>query len=798
MKKILFILLLVTLQACSKKEEKVQSYLESGKTQYQQGNYEKAKIEFKNVVQLDGKQADAYYHLALIDEKTQNWQGMFSNLMQVANLDPKNIDALLKLGRLSLLSGRVDDAMKHVETALKSSPANADALALKGAILVKKNDLDGAMALADQVLKQNPEHVDSISLKTVIFLSRKDMGSALATVEKALQSKPQELALLLLKLQIHTQAKDLAAIEQDYAGLISLNPDKDEYTYALIKHYADNAQEDKALSTLQTLIDKNPGKLQPKLVLIDFQMKNNPEQAEKTLQTYLQQFPAEADLYFRLVALQFKQNKIVEAKQTLQKITEIKPDSKESLNAKTKLAKVAVQENEVDTALKLLKEVLHKDPRHQEGLLLQARLDLQRNMLDDAISNLRIILRDYSGSDEAMVLLGQAYLRKNSPQLAEENFRKALEVNPANFDALLPVVGGLIKNQESARAEELLTKALAVKPDHPGALQALAQVRLLQKDWSGTQKVADLIATKPKGVGFAKFLSGKISEAQGLCKEAIGQYKEALVNAPELMDALNGMANCYENLKQRDAMFAYMKEFSAAHPDNAYPMLLKSQLLTKDKRYDEALKIIDEAIVKWPKNSDFYEAAAILYQERKESDKAIAILGKGLEANPEQTRLSILLATTYEQSGKFDKALETYDNLIAKNPNVDIAANNLISLLLDHFNSKENNERALTLAKRFENSEQPYYLDTYGWALFSNGRFEESLQVFKKVIQKMPDVPVFKYHLANALYKTGNKSEAVKSLEEALATGAQAGGFTEKEAAEKLLQTLKSESAPGH
>jgi tetratricopeptide (TPR) repeat protein len=393
------------------------------------------------------------------------------------------------------------------------------------------------------------------------------------------------------------------------------------------------------------------------------------------------------------------------------------------------------------------------------------------------------------------VLLGHAYLRKNSPELAEENFRKALEVNPGNFEALLPVVGRLIKNQESARAEELLTKALAVKPDHPGALQALAQVRLLQKDWSGTQKVADLIATKPKGAGFAKFLGGKISEAQGLCKEAIGQYKEALASAPDITDALNGMANCYENLKQRDAMFAYLKEYSAVNPDNAYPWLLKSQLLAKDKHPDEALKLIDEGISKWPKNTDFYESAATIYQDKKETDKAIAILNKGLEANPDQPRLSILLATVYEQTGNYDKALAVYDNLIAKNSNIDIAANNLVSLLLDHFNNKENNGRALSLAKRFENSEQPYYLDTYGWALFNNERHEEALQVFKKVIQKIPDVPVFKYHLANAYHKTNNKSEAIKSLEEALATGAQTGGFAEKEAAEKLLQTIKAEAA---
>jgi tetratricopeptide (TPR) repeat protein len=132
----------------------------------------------------------------------------------------------------------------------------------------------------------------------------------------------------------------------------------------------------------------------------------------------------------------------------------------------------------------------------------------------------------------------------------------------------------------------------------------------MQKDWLGTQKVADAIASKPKGAGFSKFLGGKISEEQGLYKEAIGQYKEALTIAPDLSDALRGIATSYEALNQRKAMFAYLEEFMAAHPDGSYPWLLKSQLLVKDKRLDDALKVLSGAVGKWPKIPEFYEAAA--------------------------------------------------------------------------------------------------------------------------------------------------------------------------------------------
>lgn len=794
MKRLIFVFLLVLAQGCSKSEDKVKDYLASGKALYQQGNFDKAKIEFKNVIQLDAKHADAYYYLALMDEKNQDWQGMYSNLTQVAKLDPKNNDALLKLGRLNLLSGRVDDTLKQVEAVLKNVPDNPDALALKGAVFVKQNNLNGAMALAEQILSQHPDHTDAVSLKTVVYMAKNDLKAALATVDKALLTKPSELSLLLLRLQVNTQSKNFAAVEQNYLALIKQFPDKLEYTYALVKHYADNAQGDKALGTLQALVDSYPDKLQPKLVLVDFLMQKKPELAENSLTEYLIQYPGEPDLHFRLAALYVKQNKLTEAKQALNKIVELKPTAKEGLNAKIMLAKLALQENDSATALNFVKEVLAADEHHLDALLLKARLDLQKGLYDDVISNLRGVLRDYTNSDEGMVLIGQAYTKKNSPELAEENFRQALAINPATFDALIPVVSNLLKNKEVARADELLQKALAVKPNHAGALQALAQVRLMQKDWVGTQKVADIIASKTKGTGFSKFLSGKISEGQGLYKEAIGQYKEALTISPDLPDALRGMATSYEALKQPKVMLAFLEVFMAAHPEESYPWLLKSQLLASDDHLDDALKVLSDATDKWPKTPEFYEAMATLHMGKKEPAKAIAILNKGLEAEPEQVRLTIMLASTYEQTGDYAKALATYDALLAKHPTIDIAVNNVVSLLLDHFNTAENIDRAVILAKRFERSDQPYYVDSYAWALINSGKNEEALQLLRSVIKKMPDIPVFRYHLGTAYHKTNSKALAITELEAALKLGEKTGGFIEKEAAEKLLQTIKSGS----
>jgi predicted Zn-dependent protease len=132
-----------------------------------------------------------------------------------------------------------------------------------------------------------------------------------------------------------------------------------------------------------------------------------------------------------------------------------------------------------------------------------------------------------------------------------------------------------------------------------------------------------------------------------------------------------------------------------------------------------------------------------------------------------------------------------YETFLVKKPKNNIAINNLASLLVDRFPTPENLKRALALTEAFSDSKYLHLFDTYGWVLLANNKNDEALKIFKNVVGKAPKIAVFKYHLAKAYAKTGNASEAILELEDALKIAEKGGEFADKAQALALLKELK-------
>jgi cellulose synthase operon protein C len=97
------LLFVLAAAACDTPEEKEARHLATGIEFAEAGDDAKAMVEFRNVLRLNAKNADALYQVGLIHERAERWVQAF-NAFQAATAErPGDIDANMKIGTLALI-----------------------------------------------------------------------------------------------------------------------------------------------------------------------------------------------------------------------------------------------------------------------------------------------------------------------------------------------------------------------------------------------------------------------------------------------------------------------------------------------------------------------------------------------------------------------------------------------------------------------------------------------------------------------------------------------------------------------
>lgn len=781
------------LSGCSSPEEEAKDRQAKGVELYDQGEFAKAELELKSAIQQDKNAADSYYYLALLNEKGRNFKAMRENLTEAVKLSPNNIDARLKLGKVLLLFDEKDGTLSQVDEILKIDPAHLDALALKAAVLVRDKKVAEAMPIIEMVLKQNPKHVDALSLKAVLLMENQNFDEALSLLEPALEEDKDNLILHLLKIKLDAKNKDLEAVISDYENLLKIYPDNDELKYALAKIYTLAKKNDKAEKLLTDLVEFKPGQIKPKLVLLSYYTAVDKSKVGEVWRQLISGSQNNPEHLLALAKWALMVNKTEEAKLELKKISEADNfNSDKKREAQLLLAKILFQQKDYEQALEDVEKILEDNPNYSDAKILKAKLLVGKEQLDEAIALLNTVLWDLPNSDETIVLLGNIFLMQGELVKAEKNFKEALEINPANLQALFPVVEKAIREKQIDYAKDLIQRALVRLPNQLMLMNKLVQIKMAEKDWEGAEQILKSMEKQPRALQLTKFLQGKIYQEQGNCDQAVLEFQSVLERHPGHNDSLREMARCYEMSKQRPKMMQYLKSLIEKYPENISAIILKSKLLTLDKKSEEAITLLSRKLELSTSVPVFSELARVYLVNNKPSE-AIEVYLKGLEKNPENLELSMLLASVYINDKKYDKAVAIYDDILEKNPRLDIARNNLASLLLDQYGKEADLKKALKLVERFKMYDQPYFLDTYAWAQFKSGRINEALTILQKVIVSAPSVPVFRYHLAQVHQALGNTSGAVSELRQALEL-AKMNDFEQLDSAASLLQKLLGNS----
>ena len=780
--------LIIFISGCSSPEEKAEKFYQKGMALIEESP-DKARLEFKNALQMKKVFPKAVYALGLIAERKGDFKATYALMNEVLEREPNNIDALIKTGQILLAAGQIDLALERSNKAFTVDKNNVGALNLRAAIQLKLNDPKGAVEYANAALSKDPKSQDAYILLATERLTAKDNEQALQFLDKALTKDGKNLAVHMIRIKVLEDMSRPQDVEQSYQKLTQEFPDKvvirKNYAQFLLKN---NRQAD-AEKQIRAIADISPD-MSAKLDVVRFVIATKgAEDGRAELEAYVKKEPENYELAFALVNLyQLQKQPLLEDK-LLNQIQQKAGKTINGYKAQSMIAYKLIQAGKKDEASKILNLILEDDKTNGQALTLRAGLALEDKNYDAAILDLRTVTRDSPTAFNAVLMLASAHEKAGSPELAEEQYLKAFETSKFQPNYGVPYAQFLMRRKQPERAEKVFEDMLETNPNNTIVLRSLAQAKIARGDYAGAQVLADRIKKLDERNPLADQIMGAISAEKNDTEGALSAFTRAHEAAPNDAQPIVAIVKTYMRSGKATEAIAFINKVLNDNPSNVDAKLLKAQIYMGTKNYQEAQQIFSAVITSDPKNANAYQQLVTAQVRANQNEEAHQTIKAGLVAIPNDFGLMLTQASLYEASNRIEDAIKAYEEMIKKRPDIEIVNNNLASLLLDVRTDQKSIERAYNLVKFAKDSEVPQFLDSFAWASYKVGKFDDAETALKKALEKMPDIAIFHFHLAKVYIAKSEATLAKQSLQKAIKLG-ENQPFLQKDDAIVLLKSL--------
>lgn len=372
----------------------------------------------------------------------------------------------------------------------------------------------------------------------------------------------------------------------------------------------------------------------------------------------------------------------------LDELIDSHPDNTQLLVSKALLLQ---QRGEGEQALKKIRQVLKLDPQNLAAVVTEARLLQQLDRGNEAFARLEQVVSQYPENRRLRLQYARMLMSKDI-DAARQQFEWLLSATPGDPDLLLSL--GLISN-ETGHVED------------------------------ARNYFQQLLDTGERDLE-AHFYLGQLEEQQQNFDQALMHYQQ-IPPGKDYVTALSRITAIYIAQGKLDKAQQNLQQNRVQHPELALQLyLLESEVLNKGQLYQEGQKLMSEALLLFPKQSN------LLY-----------------------TR-----AMFNEKLGRFDIMEKDLRAIIAREPDNAVALNALGYVML---NRADRIEEAYEMIKRALElkPDDPAILDSLGWAEYRRGNLAQAVQLLSQAYEIYPDAEIAA-HLGEVLWKIGEKKQALE------------------------------------
>jgi tetratricopeptide (TPR) repeat protein len=397
-------------------------------------------------------------------------------------------------------------------------------------------------------------------------------------------------------------------------------------------------------------------------------------------------------------------------------------------------------------ALKLMRELAQPYPRVAEAHWGIAQLAQAAGDEELALSEAKQA-RSLRPEWDMAVSLEAALLQKNAPQQGLDLLRDYLTGHPEAREIRLQYARALLDQKQYKLARDEFQRMADENPDNPDFAYAIALISLQLNDLKDAEiQLKQSLSKGKKDRDTVQYYLGQLSEAKKNQDEAITYYREvkdgeylfpAQIRIAYLLSKRGQLAEARQQLQQAR---------TTDDQQRAQLAMAEAQLLREANQFDEAYKVLNQALEKQPDQIDLLYETAMMADKIGKPDEFEQLIRKVIKIKPDH-------AQAYNALGY---------GLLERNERIPEA----MQLV----------EKALQLAP-----DDAAIMDSVGWGYYRSGKLDESIKMLRRAYAGNAN-PEIAAHLGEVLWMRGDKAEAKKIWQESL---------KENSGNEQLLDVIK-------
>lgn len=470
----------------------------------------------------------------------------------------------------------------------------------------------------------------------------------------------------------------------------------------------------------------------------------------------------------------------------------------------------AVKRGDYVAAVNLLKTVAPGNSGYEANYYYGKAL-METGSLKEAEQYLNKALQKDDEGVDAMTALGELYTKRKEYAKAYAIYKRGVKADPENVPVLLAWgrTYSIAGNIDSAIF--MLTKATSISKDNPAVYVALGDAYYYRRAYPAAIDNYNRALGLKSNLAAAEYGLGNVYYRQMLAEndatgklnldlfaKAASQYDKAIRSDANFADAYFSLGRLYYFNADYDKAASNFQRYAALKPGTNEGNAYYSRTLYAQKKYDEAIAILNDMLAKNPNDeiANKYKSFIII-------DRQVTSDSPDPAALQEAITLFNKVPVEYLDKEDYVKVAEAYVAL--KNPtssydyytkainidSTDSDKNEYLAIAISQLNSKDYENAMTNLANAEKFGADDYRIAYYrGYINFDQKKFPEAITEFQKSIVLNENAISPQLLLAYSYAQMDQKDDAIREFKKVLVLD------PDNTDAIEALKVLESSTAP--